>query len=57
MLKKLEPLEEQISFGSMAKDAMYLSLFNTATRVIGGLIGFGATILLQSLIPMEMQQK
>lgn len=50
-----DKMEQQVSFGSMAKDAAYLTLFNTATRVIGGLIGFGATMLLQSLVPTQGQ--
>jgi len=51
----IDKMEKQTSFGSMAKDAMYLGLFNTATRVIGGLIGFGATMLLQSLMPTQSE--
>lgn len=48
-------IEKQTSFGAMAKDAAYLGLFSTATRVIGGLIGFGATMLLQSLVPTQSE--
>ncbi len=50
-----DKMEKQTSFRSMASEAVYLSLFNTATRVIGGLIGFGATMLLQSLVPTQSE--
>ena len=53
MLMGIEPAEKKTSFGSIASQTLYLTLFNTATRLIGGIIGLGATMLLQSLMPTE----
>jgi hypothetical protein len=55
ILKKLEPLEKKTSFGSIVSQTAYLGLFNTAARLAGGLIGFGATMLLQNLMPTQSE--
>lgn len=45
--------EKQTSFPSIISQAIYIGTLNTLVPMVGSLMGFGATMLLQQLMPTE----
>ena len=53
--KKLSKLEKETSFTHIFSTAIYMGMLNTIIPTIGTLLGFGATLVLQSLMPSNTQ--
>lgn len=53
--QKINPdqMEKQVAFSSILKEGAYVGMLNTIIPMMGSLIGFGATMLLQSLMPTQ----